>query len=300
MENARLMTETREALEQQTATAEVLQVINSSPGDLAPVFDAMLEKATRLCDAAFGILWTYDGEMLARRRDPRRAAAIGRIPADRGRTGRPEPHRRVLQRRARRPHRRSRGRPRPTGTDDPVPRAIVDLGGVRTLLIVPLRKDDAAARGTSPSIARRCGRFPTSRSRCCRTSRRRRSSRWRTRGCSANCASARAISKNCSNTRPRPATCCKVISRSTFDLQPVLDTLVRNGRAAVRRRYGGHREPRRRDLSRGGDVRVLARVRRVRADAVVRAGPRNVVGADAARAAGRPHRRCLPPTRNTR
>jgi adenylate cyclase len=142
MENARLITETREALEQQTATAEVLGVINSSPGDLAPVFDAMLVRAMRLCGAAFGSLYTYDGERFHsaaqrgvppeyaayRERNPPTAVAGGDIEA-------------ILKTRL--PlHRLDVKEYEPYQAGYPNVRAMVELGGIRTVVAVPLVKGD--------------------------------------------------------------------------------------------------------------------------------------------------------------
>ena len=143
MENARLINEQREALEQQTATAEVLQVINASPGDLAPVFDAMLEKAIRLCEAAFGVLWTYDGERfhaVALARRPARVCRVLDTNSTLGRTGqRAWPSARLASLSC---TSQMSWTTRPIGPATRSAAALVELGGGRTLLAVPLRKDD--------------------------------------------------------------------------------------------------------------------------------------------------------------
>jgi GAF domain-containing protein len=142
MENARLLTETREALEQQTATAEVLGVINSSPGDLRPVFDAILGKAHALCGAASGGLMLIEGNRyraVAVHGDPSFIEYwlnLGWVPFPAGDDtlfGRIRQGELVHLRDA--------------SEDDGTPkseqyRRLVEHAGARSLVIVPLRKDD--------------------------------------------------------------------------------------------------------------------------------------------------------------
>src|SRR5262249_54698462 len=132
-----------DAVAQQRASAEVLQVINSSPGDLAPVFDAMLERAMRLCEAAFGFMTVIDGEQsrtvaargvpsayaVFRERNP--TPAVAPI-ASRVRKGEPFIH--TVDLKAERFYEEG----------EPQRRAIVDIGGARTLLAVPLMRDQTA------------------------------------------------------------------------------------------------------------------------------------------------------------
>ena len=134
IENTRLLTEIHEALERQTATTEVLQVINASPGDLTPVFDAILEKAHSLCAVAHGALQLYDGEAfrgVASRGLPETLAAHlrqGVVP------GPNTPHRRLLE------GARFAQVTNWAEIDNPVARASLDAG-IRTTLFIPLRRE---------------------------------------------------------------------------------------------------------------------------------------------------------------
>ena len=156
IENARLLNELRrrttdltertadltEALEQQTATSQVLQVISSSPGDLQPVFGTMLENATRLCEAKFGILFRLE-------EDAFRAVALHGAPAAFAKERRRNPIirpgldttlGRVMA--TKQPAQITDIRSEPAYIDDPQRFAILDLAGARTVLSVPMVKEN--------------------------------------------------------------------------------------------------------------------------------------------------------------
>src|SRR5438477_7415923 len=143
MDNARLLTETREALEQQTATAEVLGVINSCPGDLNPVFVAMLDKALRLCGANFGLMNTYDGEHFHHAADHGVPASYAKFRRERGPTiygSGTTPARLIAGENF--VHTPDLKATEPYERGDPARRALVDLGGARSHLTAALRKGD--------------------------------------------------------------------------------------------------------------------------------------------------------------
>ena len=166
LENARLLNELRqrtddltertadltEALEQQTATSEVLQVISTSPGDLQPVFAAMLEKAVRICDATFGNIYRWDGEVLhlvaAHNTPPAFAEYRAHSPVTPG-TGSATsvPGRMVATKAVVHVGDLSSDQAYIDGNPQTV--AAVELGGTRTLVAAPMLKDDKLIGGIS-------------------------------------------------------------------------------------------------------------------------------------------------------
>src|SRR5262245_52059924 len=140
IENARLLNELRqrtgdlsESLEQQTATSEVLKVISSSPGDLEPVFQAILANATRICDAKFGVLFRYENGMFRAAATLNAPQAFVEFHRERGSFKPPAgtPLDRLLK----------AGGAIYSADEATNPGAPARLGGARSLVTVPMRKD---------------------------------------------------------------------------------------------------------------------------------------------------------------